>query len=163
MVPRRGVVVAAVSVAVQRSFWLELNFFFLLILVVFSLPFKESANLTAFGDHEFRLFLLFVCTQTHKRDALFSTHTVTVAALPYDDEQQNPDDIIILHLSRPRARHHTKLHEPKGSSFAASFFPSVDRNRPPTQQAGGDTHTRTHARKRIFRFPFTRKPIFLQR
>lgn len=75
---------------------------------------------------------------------LFFSHTVTVAALPYDgggEQQQNPDDIIILHLGRPRQ---TKC-STDGGVFFCCFLANLFQ---PPQQAVRQrehTHERTHA------------------
>lgn len=150
MVPRRvGLLLLFCS---YSTFFLE-RLIFPLILVTFSsfhgIRLLRPANLASFGDHEFRLlFKLFVCTQTHKykhqRRCYFS-HTVTVAALPYDGEQQqNPDDIIILHLSRPRETpHETRAKRVFFCCFFIRWLVDL-RNSPPTQQAAkrhGNTHT----------------------
>lgn len=96
-------------------------------------------------------FLLFVCTHIHTNtrahDALFFSHTVTVAALPYDgggEQQQNPDDIIILHLGRPRQ---TKC-STEVSSFAASwrtFFFGVSNSTAGCDNGNTHTNARTHS------------------
>lgn len=95
---------------------------------------------------DFFSFYLFALTYTQTRDALFFSHTVTVAALPYDgggEQQQNPDDIIILHLGRPR--------QTKCSTDGGVFFCCFLAEPFSTSTAGcatnGNTHTnaRTHS------------------
>lgn len=87
-------------------------------------------------------------THKHARTRCsFFSHTVTVAALPYDgggEQQQNPDDIIILHLGRPRQ---TKC-STEVSSFAASwrtFFFGVSNSTAGCDNGNTHTNARTHS------------------
>lgn len=89
-------------------------------------------------------------TQIHAqtRCPFSHTHTVTVAALPYDGngEQQNPDDIIILHLSRPCET----PHEIRTVFFFCCLFlfplGTAPQRRDGTGQEQARTHALTHAR-----------------